>query len=256
MFVCLFVCFADSVYALTLVTRPQDSNMETDLCIYHCKLLNLQKINHTPNRQSHSSHPRTITKLFPSLIVCLVLVSLPMGCSSQCTQQAGCFPPVGNLAVGRTVNTSSTCSTGTEYCVFPTTDCFSCMPNTTNSLANINDNDESTSWLSQIGQRSSPAVLQFDFEAQFIFEETALVFGSIRPTTMILERSQDFGVTWEVYRYYSTSCNAAFILPDTFVNDNTVTVFDSLDPICTSSQSLLFPFTGGRVSPYANCFVY
>ena len=227
--------------------------MDDRLCDYHSNALKSVNSSHHYHRHQHTKlHSQTLSTSIAVLIAILVLVSLPIGCSSQCTEQAGCFPPIGNLAIGRTLDTSSTCIAGTEYCIFLGSDCFTCSPNTTNAPANINDNDESTVWVSTIGSPPSPAVLQFDFEAEFLFDSTTIVFDSVRPETMILERSRDFGATWEVYRYYSTQCTAMFGLEDTFVTDSDE--FDTVDPICTSSESLFFPFSEGTVSSLAKQF--
>ena len=220
--------------------------MEECLCDYHRNFLNSDTFTHHQYQHTRSRTRRTSSNCLAILIAVLVLVSSPNGCNSQCTEHRGCFPPVGNLAIGRTLQTSSTCTVGTEYCRFLDLECFPCTPNTTNSPANVNDNDESTFWVSTIGSSSSPAVLQFDFEAEFLFDSTTIVFNSARPQTMILERSRNFGATWEVYRYYSTQCTAMFGLEDTFVTKDDE--FDTVDPICTSSESLFFPFSGGMVS--------
>lgn len=216
--------------------------MDTNLCIFHSQLLKHQRINCARQRERHSLHFRTLTKL---ITTCLVLVSLASVSHSQCTGQGNCFPPVGNLAIGRAINASSTCLSGMEYCTFLSSRCESCLPDTAHSPAAINDNDESTFWVSRIGA-DFPSVLQFDFEAPFLFEETTLVFNSLLPSTMVLERSSDYGVTWNVYRYYSTRCLAMFNLPDTLINENTH--FDSLNAICTSSETPIITFTSGRVS--------
>lgn len=180
-----------------------------------------------------------------ALVVSLVfLFSLPAGCNSQCTEDRGCFPPSGNLAIGRTLNTDSTCTAGSEYCPFLQNICFTCSPNTTNSPVNLNDNDRSTVWVSQIGPSAIPTAIQLDFETEFLFDNMLIVFASIRPQTMVLEYSKDYGLNWGVYRYYSTRCTVMFGLDDTFIDG---LVFETLDPICTSSETLLFPFEGGEV---------
>ena len=225
--------------------------MDEHLCDHHCKFLDSVNSTHHCHQHRHTKLlSQTLSTSKAVFIVVLALVSLPVRCNSQCTEQTGCFPPIGNLAIGRTLITSSTCIAGTEYCIFLQPDCFTCSPNTTNAPANINDNDESTVWVSTIGSSQSPAVLQFDFEAELLFNSTTIVFDSVRPETMILERSKDFGATWEVYRYYSTQCTLMFGLEDTFVTDGNK--FDTVDPICTSSESLFFPFSGGTVRSSAN----
>ena len=88
--------------------------------------------------------------------------------------------------------------------------------------------------------------LQIDFEGPVLFQGMTMVWHSVRPRTMLLERSQDFGATWQVYRYYSSSCSDSFMLPDTAVTDSSL--FNTTAPICTSSQSQLLPFADGLVS--------
>ena len=88
--------------------------------------------------------------------------------------------------------------------------------------------------------------LQIDFEGPVLFQGMTMVWHSVRPRTMLLERSQDFGETWQVYRYYSSSCSNSFMLPDTAVTDSSL--FNTTAPICTSSQSQLLPFEDGLVS--------
>ena len=168
-------------------------------------------------------------------------------CNGQCSNSAGCFPPVGNLALGRTVGSTSTCSSGSMFCIFglPSQDCFPCNPNTTHSLSNINDNNNGSVWLSEIGS-SSNITLQLDFEAPILFERTVLVWQSARPQSMVLERSHDNGETWIPYRYYSASCNSSFMLPNTEVTSDTV--LSNTEAICTNVESQLFPVTNALVS--------
>ena len=168
-------------------------------------------------------------------------------CNGQCSNSAGCFPPVGNIALGRTVGSTSTCSSGSQFCIFglPSADCFPCNPNTTHSLSNINDNNNGSVWLSEIGS-SSNITLQLDFEAPILFERTVLVWQSARPQSMVLERSHDNGETWIPYRYYSASCNSSFMLPNTTVTSDTV--LSNTEAICTNVESRLFPVTNALVS--------
>lgn len=187
----------------------------------------------------------------PSVILLFVLLTSLAGiCTAQtrCIDNSGCFPPVGNLALGRSINVSSTCDSNSEYCIFlsPGPDCFTCLPDSVNSPSSINDNNNDTSWYSDIGPGGVTTTLQIDFEAPVLFQGMTMVWQSVRPRTMLLERSQDFGVTWQVYRYYSSSCSDGFMLPDTIVTDSST--FNTTAPVCTSSQSQLLPFTNGLVS--------
>lgn len=182
-------------------------------------------------------------------ILFCVLMSLTGRCiaQTQCTDNSGCFPPVGNLALGRSINASSTCGVGSQYCILFTSDCFNCSPESINSPSSINDNSNDTDWYSAIGPEGMTTNIQIDFEAPVLFQEMTMVWQSVRPRSMLLERSQDFGATWQVYRYYSSSCEDSFILPDTIVDDSTV--FNTTDPVCTSSHLSLGDLsTNGLVS--------
>ena len=194
--------------------------------------------------------PLHFTKITSSIILLCVFLSLVGTCSAQtqCTGDSGCFPPIGNLATGRSINVSSTCDVGSEYCIFFSSgpDCFNCLPQSTNSPSSINDNDNNTAWYSAIGSESMTTSMQIDFEAPVLFDSMTIVWQSLRPRSMILERSQDFGTTWQVYRYYSSSCPDSFMIPETVVTDSSV--FNTIDPICTSAQSQLFPPQDGLVS--------
>lgn len=193
--------------------------------------------------------PLGFTRIKSLAVLFCVLLSLTGTCTAQtqCTDSSGCFPPVGNLATGRSINVSSTCAVGSEYCIFFSSgpDCSSCLPESSNSPASINDNNNGTAWYSGIGSNSETTQMQIDFEAPVMFQGMTMVWQSVRPRSMLLERSQDFGVTWQVYRFYSSSCQDSFMLPDTFVTDTSI--FNTTSPICTSTQSQLFPFQDGLV---------
>lgn len=81
--------------------------------------------------------------------------------------------------------------------------------------------------------------IQLDLEATFYFTHLILVFKSPRPAAMVLERSQDFGKTWQAYKYFATNCSATFGLEDDVVRRGAP---------CTSRYSSPFPCTGGEVS--------
>ena len=201
-------------------------------------------------RKNLSPSKLDFTRITSLVIWLSLLLSLTGTCTaqSQCTDNSGCFPAIGNLATGRSINVSSTCAVDSEYCVFFSSgpDCSTCLPGSVNSPNSINDNNNDTSWYSEIGPNSVTTSIQIDFEAPVMFQGMTMVWQSVRPRSMLLEYSQDFGDTWQVYRYYSSSCPDSFMLPDTTVTDNSV--FNTTTPVCTSTQSQLFPFQDGLVS--------
>lgn len=209
--------------------------MQREDCRIHCHLLSRKK-----------------SQRLLSIWTILILLSFPVIVRGQiCTIDAGCFPPIGNLALGRTINASSTCIQGSQYCIFgtPGPDCFTCEPNGLFSPTSLSDNNNGSFWLSEIGSDES-VTLQIDFEAPVLFEGMTMVWVSPRPQSMILERSHDNGQTWHVYRYYSASCVTSFMMEDT-ADFTSSTIFNSTDPICTSVESRLTPETNGLVSNYS-----
>lgn len=200
-----------------------------------------------PRHSCYVSHSIGKSSYFLLLYILLpLLLSTAANGQLSCTNDAGCFPPTGNLALGRTVNASSTCTAGDELLIFGTDTVVVCDPGDTHSSTRINDNNNGTVWVSEIGVPDSIVTLQLDFEAPVLFNRMTMVWGSVRPRSMVLERSGDNGQTWQIYRYYSASCTSSFMLPDTPVIPG-LSQFNSTDAICTSVESGFNPATNGLV---------
>ena len=217
--------------SLLMTAAPSQNHAHTHECSHH----------HS-RKLSFKSHASTVTPTMSHpFLVALILALMLAVCLAQqaCTDTDGCFPPVGNLALGRTVSTNSSCTEGELLCpLFLVTPCVLCPAN---SSQFVNDGDNSTFWASQVGSGVKEVGLRLDFESPVLFQDTVLVWKSVRPIAMMLERSCDYGATWSVYRYYALDCSFYFGMPDTHINSATPT-FGSTAPICTSVQSELFGF--------------
>ena len=132
--------------------------------------------------------------------VFLVLL-LPLHSSAGCTDAVGCWPPLGNLAVGRSISATTD---GVPYCSESgqPSDC-------------LNDGKSSTQWQYKPPESTNgaqrPVYLTLSFRQHVVLENMSVWWPQfISPRAFILERSVDFGQKWTAYRYYATNCRNIF----------------------------------------------
>lgn len=203
----------------------------------------------------------------PSVPAGVSLEVFRAGVAPRCESRA-CNPRMGNLALGRRVLTQTVCgNNGTElFCSYsdsapapgqgPTPSCGAAkcgkcnagLPALSHLAAAMSDSSfrhPGTWWQSAEGAESE--TVQLDLEAEFYFTHLILVFRSARPAAMTLERSRDFGRTWETLQYYASNCSATFGLEEGRMGagrDGTT---------CTSKYSKPHPCSRGEVRSEISC---
>ncbi|XP_044532768.1 laminin subunit beta-2-like [Gracilinanus agilis] len=139
------------------------------------------------------------------------------GCSG-----GSCYPPTGNLVVGRSqsLHASSTCGlSGPEpYCIVShlqdSEKCFFCDSRgqgghrIKNVISLSGPDGERTWWQAESGVEN--VSIQLDLEGEFYFTHLIMTFKTFRPAGLLIERSADGGHSWRVYRYFAHNCSGLF----------------------------------------------
>ncbi|XP_067360574.1 netrin-4 isoform X1 [Channa argus] len=175
----------------------------------------------------------------------LVLVVTRSGAVSRCEENA-CSPPIGNLATGRTLHTLSGCCGNSSHhhspCPYSPVVPYLC-PRGTHPPAHMTDDPflhPDTWWASGAGTtiQKEQDEIRLDLETKFCLSHVILLFRSPRPAAMAIERSADFGTTWEPLKLFAHNCSTEFGLPDDLTKPGS---------LCTSRYTGATPCSGGEV---------
>lgn len=201
--------------------------------------------------------------LFFTILICFAstspvdIQSKPLLAENRCSGRA-CNPRMGNLALGRSLSTQSVCGANLteQFCFYKHAaalrtreacavakcgKCNSAVPGQAHPPSAMSDSSfryPDTWWQSAEGVKEE--TLRLDLETEFLFTHLILVFRSPRPAAMLLERSQDHGLTWKTLGYFARDCQEAFgVVEGSPAAESGAT--------CTSKYSSAFPCTRGEV---------
>ncbi|XP_034275419.1 netrin-5 isoform X2 [Pantherophis guttatus] len=159
-----------------------------------------------------------------------------------------CLPELSELASGRLVEASSTCSGPPgRFCAFRDSTnpaskfCQGCQEHTHGSERLTDSDGDTTCWWSQ---PTANATLTLALGRRMEILYVALRFCSPRPESLAIYKSMDYGRSWMPFQFFSSHCWRRYRLPPT------TTIVKSMEheAVCIEAQTALKPLTGGLVA--------
>ena len=187
--------------------------------------------------------------------------NLPDPCSDEHGNPKRCIPDFVNAAFARDVTASSTCgSPPSRYCKTATDkegkivrNCFICDANhpkrrhPASYLTDLNNPNNLTCWMSEpFTERpnGNNVTLTLSLGKKFELTYVSLQFCSMRPDSMAIFKSTDYGKTWIPFQYYSSQCYKMYQKSP----NAKITKANEQEALCTDEYSNIDPLSGARVA--------
>ena len=189
-----------------------------------------------------------------ALVLCLLLHQASMvscqelGPFRECYEASTptrCQPEGGPVSMGRPVTTNSTCGTPQNtFCVRTnflslqniqldcTQVCNASDPDLSHPPRYIVDFDltGSSTWISDVLPTEQDIVIDIPFSDHVEIELINIDFSSFKAESLYIERSTDFGQSYQTYHYFSMSCESTYgVTPDVIAPAS-----NEQQPLCTS----------------------
>ncbi|XP_028517047.1 netrin-1 [Exaiptasia diaphana] len=110
-------------------------------------------------------------------------------------------------------------------------------------LSDLHDENNVTCWVSDPVQSRENITFVLSLGKTYDITYVSLQFCSIRPESMAIYKSMDFGKTWQPYQFYSGDCENVYERP----LNGYVSVHNEQEPLCTDGH-LIRPHHGGRIA--------
>ena len=182
-----------------------------------------------------------------------------------CTDEEGrprrCIPDFVNAALEREISASSTCGTPPSRICETSADprtpgktlrscqiCDADNPKRSHSpgyLTDLNNPNNLTCWISEpFVRRPRNVTLTLSLGKRYELTYVSLQFCSVRPDSMAVYKSVDFGKTWIPFQYYSSQCDKVYSRPAR----GKITKANQQEALCTDAYSNIDPHSGARVA--------
>ncbi|XP_060774539.1 netrin-1a isoform X2 [Neoarius graeffei] len=201
-----------------------------------------------------------LTALCRPSVEALASSSPPDPCYEETGQARRCIPDFVNAAFGREVRASSTCGqkTPSRYCVGTERgggergrECRMCdasdpkRRHPASHLTDLHNPHNLTCWQSENGIRYPQNVtLTLSLGKKFEVTYVSAQFCSLRPDSMAIFKSMDYGKTWVPFQYYSSQCRKVYNRP----NRAAITKQNEQEAVCTDTHQQQQPVSGGLVA--------